>query len=125
MRAVPQQMPHGGQPRSSFSPAAVVCTCAALALVCRCISLALPPATSLSAYITLHFAAQSLLRAVARLRNPQRYDPSDHTLHLVSALAGVAYACCAAPLPDNPQLLPLALLCLLLLLRVLLHQFPF
>ncbi len=118
MRCVPQ-------PRSSCSPPAAVGTSAALALLCLCISLALPPAITLSAYITLHFAAQSLLRAVGRLRNPQRFDSSDHTLHLVSALAGVAYACCSAPPPDHSQLLPLALLCLLLLLRVLLHQFPF
>ena len=123
MRAVPS---HARQPRSSFSPAAAVCTCAALALLCLAIYLALPPAISLSAYITLHFAAQSLLRAVSRLpRNLKRFDASDHTLHLVCASAGVAYASSSAPLPHHSHLLTLALLCLLLLLRVLLHHFPF
>ena len=55
--------------------------------------------------------AQSLLRAVSRLpRNLKRFDSSDHTLHLVCASAGVAYACSSAPLPHHSHLLPLALL---------------
>jgi hypothetical protein len=111
--------------RFSLTPAAAVSAYAALAFVCFCISRTLPPAITLSAYIALHFAAQSLLRAQSRLCNPERFDASDHTLHFVCATTGIACACCTAPLPNTMQLLLLALLWLLLLLRVLLHRFPF
>ncbi len=99
-----------------------------VALPVACASLFLPQAVSLSAYASLHFALQSIHRAANRIRSrfdaSGAYDAADHTLHLVSASAGAAYAFCVRPLPDVAHLMRLGALWLLLAARVSSHRFP-
>ena len=112
-----------------FNMSAAAALSSSLLLLCACITHFLPPTLLLSSYITLHFSAQILLRLATRCRNRYRrrphHDGADHTLHLVCASTGAAFALASRPLPNAyPQLLQLALLWLLLALRVFIRDFP-
>ena len=78
-----------GQVNYTFHPVATVGIALALLLLCLGLSRISPPAIDFSNYLQLHFAAQSGLRLIARVRKRLLgslfIDGTDHALHLACA----------------------------------------